>query len=62
MKEPLADADIPAVGTTMTTLAGTFDSYTQSPAQIIMRDGAIQKEEKKKPVAKKPAAGHHTAH
>jgi hypothetical protein len=62
MKEPLADADIPAVGATVANLAGTFDSYTQSPAQIIMRDGAIQKEEKKKPVAKKPAAGHHTAH
>ena len=62
MKEPLADADIPAVGSTAANLVGTFDSYTQSPAQIIMRDGAIQKEEKKKaPVAHKPAAGHHPA-
>ena len=50
-------------------LAGTYDSYTQIPAsattsasaQIVLRDGFIQPE-KKKPVAHKPAAAHHTAH
>jgi hypothetical protein len=57
MKTPLADKDIPAVGSEITNLVGTFDSYTQSPAQIIMRDGEIQAE-KKKPVAHKPSAAH----
>ena len=49
-------------------LDGTYDSYTQIPAtataagsaQIVLRDGFIQPE-KKKPVAHKPAAAHHTA-
>jgi hypothetical protein len=48
-------------------LDGTYDSYTQIPAtatasasaQIVLRDGFIQPE-KKKPVAHKPAAAHHT--
>jgi hypothetical protein len=51
MKAPLADKDIPAVGSDITNLIGTFDSYTQSPAQIILRDGELQS-------AKKPAAPH----
>jgi hypothetical protein len=49
-------------------LDGTYDSYTQIPAtataagsaQIVLREGFIQPE-KKKPVAHKPAAAHHTA-
>jgi hypothetical protein len=48
-------------------LDGTYDSYTQIPAtataagsaQIVLREGFIQPE-KKKPVAHKPAAAHHT--
>jgi hypothetical protein len=59
MKTPLADKDIPAVGTDITTRIGTFDSYTQSPAQIIMRDGEIQAT--KKPVVHKPSAAHKKA-
>ena len=55
LKTPLADKDIPAVGTDIKGLIGTFDSYTQSPAQIILRDGEIQVE--KKPVHK-PSAAH----
>jgi hypothetical protein len=57
MKTPLADKDIPAVGSDITNLIGTYDSYTQNPAQIILRDGEIQVE-KKKPVAHKPSAAH----
>jgi hypothetical protein len=70
MKTPLADKDIPAVGsetklddkTSTRSLIGTYDSYTQSPAQIIIRDGEWQVEKKKaaaparKPSAAKPAA------
>ncbi len=49
-------------------LDGTYDSYTQIPgtataagsAQIVLRDGFIQPE-KKKPVARKPAASHRRA-
>jgi hypothetical protein len=48
-------------------LDGTYDSFTQIPAtataagsaQIVLREGFIQPE-KKKPVAHKPAAAHHT--
>lgn len=59
MKKPLEDKDIPAVGTDVKNLVGTYDSYTQTPPQIIMRDGEFQVE--KKPVTHhKPAAGHHT--
>jgi len=63
MKAPLADKDVPAVGSEIKGLIGTYDSYTQSPAQIILRDGEIQVEAKPKkaPVAHKPAAGHHPA-
>jgi hypothetical protein len=56
MKTPLADKDIPAVGSDITNLIGTYDSYTQSPAQIILREGEIQST--KKPVTHKPSAAH----
>jgi hypothetical protein len=74
MKTPLADKDVPAVGSEFKTLSdggpeldGTYDTYTQIPAtdtasasaQIVLRDGFIQ--EKKKTPAHKPAAAHHTA-
>ncbi len=59
MKKPLADKDIPAVGSDVKNLVGTYDSYTQTPPQIIMREGEFQVE--KKPVSHhKPAAGHHS--
>ncbi len=64
MRTPLADKDVPAVGSEIKNLVGMYDSYTQSPAQIILRDGEIQKEEpakKKAPVAHKPSAAHHKA-
>ena len=60
MKTPLTDKEIPAVGSDVTNLIGTFDSYTQTPPQIVLRDGEFQVE-KKKPVARKPAAGHKKA-
>ena len=60
MKTPLKDAEIPAVGSDLPNLVGTYDSYTQNPAQIIMRDGEIQVE-KKKPAAHKPSAAHKKA-
>jgi len=62
LKTPLADKDVPAAGTELKGLIGTFDSYTQSPAQIILRDGEIQVEKKKPAPTHKPAAGHHPAH
>jgi tetratricopeptide (TPR) repeat protein len=76
LKTPLEEKDIPAVGFEFklqpnTELDGTYDSYTQIPAtatttpaaQIVIRDGFIQAEAKKKAAApaataKKPAAGH----
>jgi len=58
MKAPLADKDVPAVGAELTNLIGTYDSYTQNPAQIIMRDGEIQVEKKAKPAVRKPSAAH----
>ncbi len=64
LKAPLADKDIPAVGSEIKNLIGTYDSYTQNPAQIILRDGEIQKDEpakKKAPVTHKPSAAHHKA-
>jgi len=60
MKTPLADKDIPAVGAEVKNLTGTYDSYTQTPAQIIVRDGEFTVE---KPVKKAPAkrsAAHHS--
>lgn len=71
MKTPLTDKEIPAVGFELkadgTQLAGTYDTYTQTPAtdttaasaQIVLRDGLIQTA-KKAPVHK-PAAAHHAA-
>jgi hypothetical protein len=59
MKAPLADKDIPAVGAEVKNLIGTYDSYTQAPAQIILRDGEFQVE--KKAVPKKPTPVHHKA-
>jgi hypothetical protein len=52
MKEPLKE--VPAVGSTVT-LIGTFDSYTQNPPMIIMKDGEPKAPEKKTPA-------HHTTH
>jgi hypothetical protein len=69
LKTPLADKDIPAVGsetavdsaTDTKALIGTFDSYTQGDsAMITMRDGEITVT-KKKTAPKKPSAAHHTA-
>ena len=68
LKTPLADKDIPAVGsdtkvdnpTESKILVGTFDSYTQNPSQIIMRDGEIQVT-KKKTAVHKPSAAHRKA-
>lgn len=69
LKTPLADKDIPAVGsntavdtaTETKALVGTFDSYTQAPnAMITMREGEITVT-KKKAAVRKPAAGHHTS-
>jgi hypothetical protein len=59
LKTPLADSAIPAVGTELKSVIGTFDSYTQDPPQIILRDGEIPAE-KKKPAtpAHKPSAAH----
>ena len=66
-EDPAMDKDIPAVGsdtkvdnaTGSSILVGTFDSYTQDPAQIIMSAGEIQTTKKKAPVHK-PSAAHHT--
>jgi len=68
LKTPLADKDIPAVGSETAidndeetkALIGTFDSYTQAPAAMItMRDGEITvTKKKKKPVARKPSPAH----
>ena len=69
LKTPLADKDIPAVGTEFKSqpaaeLDGTYDTYTQVPgtdtsaasAQIVLRDGVLLPEVKKP--AHKPAAAH----
>ena len=69
LKTPLADKDIPAVGsetnvdsaTETKALVGTFDSYTQAPsAMITMRDGEITVTTKKT-APHKPTPAHHTA-
>jgi len=72
LKTPLADKDIPAVGFEFkfqpgTELDGTYDTYTQIPAtdtttqaaEIVLKDGYIQAETKKKAAA--PAATHKPA-
>jgi hypothetical protein len=46
MKTPLKE--VPATGTNVT-LIGTFDSYTQNPPMIIMKDGEAKPAEKKTP-------------
>jgi hypothetical protein len=46
LKDPLKE--VPAVGSTVT-LIGTFDSYTQNPPMIIMKDGEPKAPEKKTP-------------
>lgn len=53
MKTPLKD--VPAPGTNVTYIA-TFDSYTQNPPMIIMKDGGP----KPAPVTHHPPAHHHT--
>ncbi|HEY2467399.1 MAG TPA: hypothetical protein VGI45_06115 [Terracidiphilus sp.] len=73
MKEPIADKDIPPVGSELKLLKdggpeldGTYDTYTQVPpsataaasAQIVLKDGILQT--KKAPVHK-PAAGRRPA-
>jgi hypothetical protein len=60
MKTPLTEKEIPAVGTDITNLVGTFDSYTQNPAQIILRDGELQSA-KKPATPHKPSAAHKKA-
>jgi len=55
MKEPLKT--VPTAGTQVTYIA-TFDSYTQNPPQIVLKDGE-PKGEKKAPVHRAPA---HRAH
>jgi hypothetical protein len=74
MKAPLADKDIPAVGSELKLLKdggpeldATYDTYTQIPAtatavqsaQIVLKDGILQK--KAAPAAHKPAAGRRPA-
>jgi hypothetical protein len=76
MKEPLADKDVPEVGSEFKLmkdggpeLDGTYDTYTQVPAtttttqaaSIVLKDGFIQAKKVVKPVAHKPAAGHKAA-
>jgi hypothetical protein len=60
MKEAIPEKELPAVGSDVTNLIGTYDSYTQTPPMIIMRDGELQVEKKKAP-AHKPAAAHKKA-
>jgi len=69
LKTPLADKDIPAVGsntavdtaTETKALVGTFDSYTQAPnAMITMREGEITVT-KKKATVRKPSPAHKPA-
>jgi len=55
IKTPLKESEIPAAGADIKVVA-TFDSYTQNPAMIIMKDGELQA--KKTPAAHpKPKAG-----
>ena len=76
LKTPLADKDIPAVGSILKPLSeggpeldGTYDSYTQvaatdtasESAQLVLRDGFIQEKKKAAPV-RKTTPVHHTAH
>jgi hypothetical protein len=67
LKTPLADKDIPAVGsdtkveaaTGNSILIGTFDSFTPAPTPMLtMRDGEIQVTKKKATPVHKPSAAH----
>ena len=75
LKKPLEEKDIPQPGFEFKTqpaaeLVGTYDSYTQVPAtattaqaaEIVLRDGQVIPEEKKKAAPHKPAAHHPAAH
>ena len=74
LKKPLEEKDIPQPGFEFKTqpaaeLVGTYDSYTQVPAtattaqaaEIVLRDGQVIPEEKKKAAPHKPVA-HRPAH
>jgi hypothetical protein len=52
MKDPIKDADLPAVGSKVT-LDGTYDSYTQKPLMITMSDGALVLPKKATPVRRR---------
>lgn len=54
MKAPLKPAEVPAVGA-KTTFIATFDSYTQNPPMIILKDGEPE-------AAPKPPVHHAPAH
>jgi hypothetical protein len=60
MKTPLKPAEAPAVGA-KTTFIATFDSYTQNPPMIILKDGE-PKAASKAPVHHAPPAHHPAAH
>jgi hypothetical protein len=60
MKDPIKDADIPAVGSSVT-LDGTYASYTPSPIMITMSDGALVLPKKAAPVHHTTTT-HHTTH
>lgn len=62
MKIPLKEKEVPTAGTKATFIA-TFDSYTQKPEMIILKDGA-PKAAPKAPVHHAPVhhPGAHTAH
>ena len=59
LKTPLKTAEVPAVGA-KTTFIATFDSYTQNPPMIILKDG--EPEATKAPVHHAPPAHHPAAH
>jgi hypothetical protein len=74
LKKPLETKDVPQPGFEFKTapgaeLVGTYDTYTQVPAtattaqaaEIVLREGQVIPEEKKKPAAHRPAAGHRPA-
>lgn len=54
MKSPLKEKEIPAVGSTIT-LIGTFDSYTQKPAMIILKEGELPAPTRPKAPVRKPS-------
>jgi hypothetical protein len=75
LKKPLEQKDVPQPGFEYKTqpaaeLVGTYDNYSQIPAtpttaqaaEIVLRDGQVIPEEKKKPAARRPAATHRPTH